>query len=120
MHPSPHRPRRRPPRLERLEDRRALSAGSALATGFRPIDEVGNNVANPTEGTAGTDLLRVSPAAYADGVSAPSLPRDPSARVISNILNDQADPDNPSEDVSTVDANNLSDFGYVWGQFIDH
>jgi peroxidase len=120
MHPFPHWPRRRRPSLERLEDRRVLSAGSTLATDFRPIDEVGNNIANPTEGTAGTDLLRISPVAYADGISAPSLPQDQSARVISNILNDQTDPNNPSEDVNTVDANNLSDFGYVWGQFIDH
>jgi hypothetical protein len=90
------------------------------ATGFRPITEVGNNVASPTEGTANTDLLRVTPAAYADGVSTPSLPQDPSARAISNILNDQTDPTNPSQDLNTVDQNSLSDFGYVWGQFIDH
>src|SRR5262249_15154853 len=33
----------------------------ATATvGYRPINEVGNNVANPRWGTAGTDLLRVS------------------------------------------------------------
>jgi hypothetical protein len=81
---------------------------------------VGNNSVNPTWGTAGTDLLRVSPVAYADGVSAPSLPNDPSARLVSNILNNQADPNNPSQDLSTVDGNSLSDFGYVWGQFIDH
>jgi hypothetical protein len=109
--------RRRPSRLqlERLEDYCLLSV-----TGFRPIDEVGNNVADPTEGTAGTDLLRVSPAAYADGVSAPSLPNNPGARVVSDILNNQADPANPSQDLATVDQNSLSDFGYVFGQFIDH
>jgi peroxidase len=77
-------------------------------------------VANPTWGTVNTDLLRVSPAAYADGISSPSLPNDPSARTISNIVNNQADPNNPSQDANTVDGNNLSDFGYVWGQFIDH
>jgi hypothetical protein len=88
--------------------------------GFRPISEVGNNLANPTQGTAGADLLRVSPAAYADGVSAPSLAGNASARVISDILNNQADPANPSQDVATIDQNSLSDFGYVWGQFIDH
>jgi hypothetical protein len=101
-----------------LEPLEARCAPTAL--GFRPIDEVGNNTANPTEGTAGTDLLRVSPAAYADGISAPSLPQDQSARAISNILNDQTDPTDPSQDLNTVDQNSLSDFGYVWGQFIDH
>ncbi len=101
--------------IEPLEDRCLPTA-----TGFRPIDEVGNNVANPTEGTANTDLLRLSPVAYADGISSPSLPNNPSARVISDILNNQADPNNPSQDLQTIDQNNLSDFGYAWGQFIDH
>jgi hypothetical protein len=96
------------------------------ATGYRPIDEVGNNVADPTRGTAGTDLLRVSAAAYADGVSAPSLPNNPSARVLSDLLNNQStDPTKPASpttnpDLSTVDQQSLSDFGYAFGQFIDH
>jgi hypothetical protein len=103
------------PQVERLEARCVPSA-----TGYRPIDEVGNNVANPTEATAATDLLRISPAAYADGISAPSLANDPSARVVSDALNNQADPANPMQDLATVDQNSLSDFGYAWGQFIDH
>jgi hypothetical protein len=101
--------------VELLEERALPSA-----TAFRPIDETGNNQANPTWGTAGTDLLRVSQAAYADGISAPSLANDASARVISDILNNQADPNNPAQDLNTVDQNSLSDFGYAWGQFIDH
>jgi hypothetical protein len=51
--------------LEPLEDR-------CLPSGFRPIDEVGNNHDHPLEGTAGRRLRRVSPVAYADGISAPS------------------------------------------------
>src|SRR5262249_43465150 len=66
------------------------------------------------------DLLRISAAAYADGVSSPSLPQDPSARVISDILNVQGIPRNPTEDINTVDQQSLSDFGYAFGQFIDH
>jgi hypothetical protein len=62
----------------------------------------------------------LEPLPVLDGVSALSLPGDPGARVISDTLNNQADPNNPSQDVNTVDANNLSDFGYAWGQFIDH
>jgi len=96
------------------------SSPPAQRAAYRPIDEVGNNAANPTLGTASTDLLRVSPAAYGDGISAPSLVSNPSARVISDILNNQADPANPSQDLNTVDASNLSDFGYAFGQFIDH
>ena len=88
------------------------------ASGYRPIDEVGNNVAHPTWGTAGTDLLRLSPAAYADGVSAPSLPNDPGARVVSDLVSNQADA--AGNDIQTVNQSSLSDFGYAWGQFIDH
>jgi hypothetical protein len=113
-HVCPRTPPSRPA-LEPLEARCLPSA-----TGYRPIDEVGNNVADPTQGTAGTDLLRLSPVAYADGVSSPSLPQDASARVISDILNNQADPADPSQDLATIDQNSLSDFGYAWGQFIDH
>jgi hypothetical protein len=109
------RRRCRPPCLEPLEERCQPSV-----TGFRPIDEIGNNVANPTWGTVNTDLLRLSPAAYADGISSPSLPNDPSARVISDMVNNQNDPNNPGQDLNTIDQNSLSDFGYAWGQFIDH
>jgi hypothetical protein len=107
--------RGRRPWVEPLEDRCVLSAPV-----FRPISEVGNNVANPNWGAANTDLLRLSPVAYADGVSTPSLPNDPSARVVSDIVNNQNDPNNPGQDIATFDQNSLSDFGYVWGQFIDH
>jgi hypothetical protein len=98
----------------------ALEALTLLSATFYSIDGSGNNVANPTWGSAGTDLLRVSPAAYADGISAPALANDPSARVLSDVLNNQADPSNPAQDLSTVDQNSLSDFGYAFGQFIDH
>ncbi len=53
-------------------------------------------------------------------INSPSLPQDPSARLISNLVNNQADPANPSQDIQTVDQNSLSDFGYAFGQFIDH
>jgi hypothetical protein len=100
------------PTLEALEDRCVPSSG------YRPIDEVGNNISNPTWGVAGTDLLRLSPVAYADGISSPSLPNNPGARVVSDLVSNQADA--AGNDIQTVDTNSLSDFGYVWGQFIDH
>ena len=74
------------PQLELLEARCLLDAG------FRTITGYGNNVANPTEGQAGTDLIRISPVAYADGVSTPSQPNTLTARQISNDLNNQSDP----------------------------
>jgi hypothetical protein len=104
--------------IEQLEERNLLSV---TGTGFRPIDEVGNNiVSNPMWGTAGSDLLRNSPVAYADGISAPSLASNPSARLISDLVSNQADPAHPLQDIQTVDQASLSDWGYVWGQFIDH
>jgi hypothetical protein len=96
------------------------NAPPTTATGYRSIDGTGNNLADPALGGAGTDLLRVSPAAYADGISSPSLANNPSPRALSDLLNNQADPNNPTQDLNTVDASSLSDFGYAWGQFIDH
>jgi hypothetical protein len=111
---TPKAVRRCRPTCEALEER------TLLAAGFYSIDGTGNNLANPTEGSAGTDLIRISPVGYADGISAPSLPQDQSARAISNILNNQADPSNPSQDINTVDQQSLSDFVYAFGQFMDH
>ena len=112
---TPIRNSRRRPQLEQLEAR-----CTPTVSGYRPIDEVGNNVANPGQGTAGTDLLRVSPAAYADGIDSPVAGHNQSARVISDLLNNQADPDNPTQDLDDRRRNSLSDFGYAFGQFMDH
>ena len=95
-------------------------SGATVSVEVEPIDGSGNNVANPTWGTAGSDLLRLAPVGYADGIDSPALPNDQSARVISNIMNNQADPSDTSQDVMTVDQNSLSDFGYAFGQFMDH
>ena len=103
------------PSFERLEARTFFST-----TGYEPINGSGNNIANLTWGAAGSDLLRLSPAAYADGVSFPNLPSDLSAREISNLVNSQTDPNDTSTELNTTDGNNLSDFGYAFGQFIDH
>ena len=60
------------------------SSSSALASdnvvAQYSIDGTGNNVANPTWGSVGTDLLRTAPAQYADGLSQPSGSNRPSAR----------------------------------------
>jgi hypothetical protein len=96
---------------------------------FRPIDELGNNVAHPLQGTAGTDLLRLSPAAYrpaadgGDGLNTPSMTYVAPTfvappRLVSNVVCNQAGP--TGADFNTVDQNGLSDFGYTFGQFIDH
>ena len=66
--------------LEELETRVLMSAD------VEPINGVGNNFAHPLWGSAGGDLVRMAPAAYADGVSAPGGTTRPSARVISNAI----------------------------------
>ncbi len=116
MNPTMRRSRRQF-RLEMqlLEDRCVPAV-----SGYRPINEVGNNVAHPSWGSTGVDLIRQSPEAYGDGISTPSLFTDQSARAISNILNSQADPANPSQDLNTYDGLSLSDFDYAFGQFMDH
>lgn len=98
--------------IESLESRRLMSAD------IRSVDGSGNNLAHAAWGQAGSDLLRVGPVGYSDGVSAPALVNDLSARTISNLLNDQAS--SSGDDKSTVDARSLSDFGYAFGQFMDH
>jgi peroxidase len=105
-----------------LESRVLLSGTTPApaASTVEPLSGAGNNVAHPTWGQAGTDLLRISPAQYANGINSPSLPQDPSARLVSDMLNSQADPANLGQDLNTVDKNSLSDFGYAFGQFMDH
>jgi hypothetical protein len=91
------------------------------ATGFRSITGFGNNLAHPTWGQAGTDLVRVSPVAYADQVSSPAQPSTLSPRQISNDLNNQSNPIfSGNDNLGVPQSMDLADFAYVWGQFIDH
>lgn len=77
----------------------------------RHIDGTGNNLEHGTWGSAGSSLLRVAPASYADGIGAyhtgAANPRD-----ISNAILDQDGLDPSSFDVS--------DLFTFFGQFIDH
>jgi len=79
---------------------------------YRTVDGSFNNLANPQWGSAGENLLRFVPAAYADGMSAPSGADRPNPRVVSNSLFEQSGLLN--------DPLQLSDFCWVFGQFIDH
>lgn len=77
------------------------------------IDGTGNNVAHPTWGSTGQDLLRLSPAAYGDGISSPSGADRPSARLVSNLL--AASPAG-----GITNDRDFTAFVYAWGQFLDH
>ena len=90
----------------------ALEPRTLFSTSIESIDGTGNNLAHPAWGAANTDLLRFSPAAYADGISAPAGGNRPSARTVSNNISAQ------STDIAN--NRNLTDMVYVFGQFLDH
>ncbi|MEO0733577.1 MAG: peroxidase family protein [Bacteroidota bacterium] len=91
----------------------ALSHAQTLDTDlYRTIDGRFNNPNQPTLGMAHTALLRVSGNGFADGQSAPAGPDRPNPRAISNALF--------AQDGLLNDPVGLSDFTWVFGQFMDH
>ncbi len=77
----------------------------------RSLDGAGNNRAHPDWGRAGTQYRRVAPTAYADGIA--KMTGGPNARWISNrIFNDIGQ--------NLFSENDESQWGWAWGQFIDH
>jgi hypothetical protein len=91
----------------------AAPAAADTVLGFeaRSLDGGGNNKNNPTWGQVGTNYLRVGPANYADGKSAQV--GGPPPRYTSNRVFNDTDQDLFSE-------RNVSQFGWTWGQFMDH
>jgi len=77
----------------------------------RSLDGTNNNLIHPNLGAAGDQYDRVGPAAYGDGIS--SQRTGPNARYVSNrIFNDVGQ--------NIFSERNVSQWGWVWGQFIDH
>jgi hypothetical protein len=76
------------------------------------LDGKGNNPLHPTWGAAGADLLRMTRAAYTDGVSSPSGATRPSARLISNTAAVMTTP--------FANSRQMASYVYAWGQLIDH
>ncbi len=101
-----------------------LGAGfvhQAAGVEYRAYDGTGNNLANPTWGAAGTDLVRLAQAAYDDGYSTPrgglngptgANPVLPNPRVISNSMVVQNFP--------MPNTHEMTDWVFQWGQFVDH
>ena len=77
---------------------------------FRTIDGSNNNLDNIEYGQTGENLLRLTPASYADGIQ--ELADGPNPRVISNVVFSQSE--------SILNNRNLSDYVWLWGQFLDH
>ena len=79
---------------------------------FRAITGAENNPADTSMGEADTALDRHSPAAFEDGIEAPSGSGRPGPREISNIV--------ASQDALRANARGASDYLWQWGQFLDH
>jgi Animal haem peroxidase len=75
------------------------------------LNGVNNNPFFPTAGAAGTKYLRIGSARYADGHS--QMVSGPNARYVSNrVFNDV--------NVNVFSERGVSQWGFVWGQFLDH
>lgn len=92
--------------VEVCEARQMLSVASA------PINGVGNNVLRPTLGSVEIELLRIANSQYGDGNMSPAGQNRPTARFISNQI--------VAQDRSILNDRNLTDFVWIWGQFLDH
>jgi len=92
--------------VEQLEQRTLLSATWAT------IDGVGNNVGNPTWGSAEIPLLRAAESDYADGTDSPAGYDRPDARTVSNAV--------AAQDQTLLNDRFLTDYTWIWGQFLDH
>jgi len=85
---------------------------SLFAQEVRTYDGSNNNLANPKWGATFTPFTRLAPSAYADKVSAPAGAQRQNPRKLSNDLF--------AQDGILSDRMGLSDFTWVFGQFIDH
>lgn len=114
-------------RNEKLEDRQMLAADLVDALSslesfedalqsevfeVASIDGTGNNLESTDWGAAETALLRLTTVEYADGLSEVASDGLPSAREVSNSVGDQ--------ETSIENDRYLTDFVWLWGQFIDH
>src|SRR5205814_1488041 len=89
----------------------AFPADAAVNFEARSLDGSGNNAAHPTWGQLGQPYLRVAPARYADGLS--QMVSGPNARSVSNrVFSDNR--------VNIFSERSVSQWGWAWGQFLDH
>jgi Animal haem peroxidase len=89
----------------------AAGSGASGPVVVRALDGSGNNLRHPDWGKAGTQYLRVAPANYADGIG--TMVSGPSPRYVSNrVFNDAGQ--------NLFSENGVSQWGWAWGQFVDH
>jgi len=78
----------------------------------RSIVEANNNLENPDWGATGAHLITAVSNGFGDGISTPGGENRPNPRTVSNKIFDQ--------EGDIYDNLELSDFSFVWGQFVDH
>ena len=86
-------------------------AGADIADEIRTLDGSGNNRNHPEWGKTNTQYLRVARTNYADGIAKPV--GGPTTRYVSNrVFNDVHQ--------NLFSENGVTQWGFVWGQFMDH
>ena len=86
-------------------------AGADLPLELRTLDGSGNNRRHPDWGRTNTQYIRVAKTNYADGIAKPV--GGPAERYVSNrIFNDT--------NQNLFSENGVTQWGFVWGQFMDH
>jgi len=83
-----------------------------MGQSLRSIDGVNNNISFPEWGAEGDELYQLTNPSFGDGISTATGSERPNPRIISNELFAQDD--------IISDEQGLSDFIWVFGQFIDH
>ena len=78
----------------------------------RSYDGAMNNLTYPDWGQAGASMLRMTSNGFSDGMSEMGGHTRPNPRLISNVLFHQ--------EHSMPNALGISDFGWAFGQFMDH
>jgi hypothetical protein len=89
-----------------------VAVSDAFSQSIRSIDGAFNNIFNPEWGSNGDALAQDTDIGFKDGISLMGGDTRPNPRHISNLLF--------AQDASTSDVKNLSDFVWVFGQFLDH
>ena len=88
-----------------------VPAGAAVPFEVRTLDGGDNNQRRESWGQAGTEYIRVARANYADGIARPVS--GPSPRYVSNrIFNDTSQ--------NLFSENSVTQWGFAWGQLMDH
>ena len=93
------------------QGRNPSQAQLRLAFETRKLDGSGNNQVHRDWGQAGTNYRRIGRATFADGIAA--MVDGPNVRLVSNrIFNDIGQ--------NLFSENDVSQWGWTWGQFLDH